>query len=180
MNEPSGLDGQAAALREAFDRSFAELPAEAPPEHEDLMTIRVAGHPYIIRLRDITGIVAMRPIVPVPTAAPGLLGLAGIRGEIVPVFGLSSILGHAEPADAPSWMVLCGTNEPIALAFSEAESYLRLPKAALHAARDPQTSHEYVNEIVTTATGVRAVIGIPRVVAAIRKRSGPPRPAKEH
>lgn len=180
MSERPGLDGQAAALREAFDRSFALPPAEAAPEHEDLLAIRVAGHPYTIRLRDITGIVARRTIVSVPATAPGLLGLAGIRGEVVPVFGLSSILGHAEPADAPPWMVLCGTEQPIALAFSEVESYLRVPKAALHAARDPLTTHEYMNEIVTTEAGVRAVIGIPLVVAAIRRRSGPQRPAKEH
>jgi chemotaxis signal transduction protein len=180
VNERPSLERQAAALRDAFDRSFALPPAQAPEEHEDLLAIRVAGHPYAIRLRDITGIVDKRTIVSVPAAAPSLLGLAGIRGEIVPVFGLSSILGHAEPAEAPPWMVLCGTDEPIALAFSEAEGYLRLPKAALHATRDPRTAPEYINEIVTTEAGVRPVIGIPVVVAAIHKRSGPQRPAKEH
>ena len=98
MNEAQLVESTAAALRQAFDLSFALSPPPASPEVEDLLTLRVAGNPYAIRLRDIAGIVAGRKVVPVPAITPGLLGLAGIRGGVVPVFGLASILLAREDA----------------------------------------------------------------------------------
>src|ERR1039458_7695948 len=96
MNEPQLVESKAAALRQAFDQSFALPPPPASQEVEDLLAIRVAGNPYAIRLRDIAGIVAGRKVVPVPAVRLDLLGLAGIRGGVVPVFGLASILGYGQ------------------------------------------------------------------------------------
>src|ERR1035437_7130077 len=126
MNQ-APVDSTSAKLRQAFDRSFALPPSQASQEVEDLLTIRVAGDPYAILLRDIAGMVAGRRVVPVPAVTPDLLGLAGIRGGIVPVFGLASILGYGPAPGSPRWMILCGAEEPIALAFSGFQAYLRLP-----------------------------------------------------
>ena len=173
------IDNKAAALREAFDRSFALPPAQAAHEVEDLLTLRVAGDPYAIRLGDIAGLVTGRKVVPVPAAAPGLLGIAGIRGGVVPVFGLESILGYGQASEEPNWMVLCGTEDPIALAFPEFEGFLRIPKSSLHADENLRATRPYVTEVASTEAGVRSVIGIPLVVAAIRNRIGNNRLAKE-
>jgi purine-binding chemotaxis protein CheW len=94
MNETPMIENKAAELRQAFDLSFALPPPQASQEVEDLLTIRVAGDPYAIRLCDIAGMVTGRKVVPLPAATLDLLGLAGIRGGIVPVFGLSSILRY--------------------------------------------------------------------------------------
>jgi len=56
----------AAQLREAFDSSFALPPSLASQEVEDLLTIRLAGDPYAIRLVDITEIVTGRKVIPIP------------------------------------------------------------------------------------------------------------------
>jgi hypothetical protein len=79
-------------------------------------------------------------------------------------------------------MVLCGSEEPIALAFSEFEGYLRLPRSALHADENLRTNGEhvkYVNQVVRTPDGVRAVISIPLITAAIRTRISQHRPTQE-
>ncbi len=173
---------KAAQLRQAFDRTFALPPSQASPEVEDLLTIRVAGDPYAIRLLDIAGIVTGRRVVSVPAVTPDLLGLAGIRGGIVPVFGLSSILGYGPDPGSPRWMILCGSEEPIALAFSDFEGYLRLPMSALHADESFRATREhvkYVNQVATTPDGVRAVISIPLIMATIRNRISQHRPTKE-
>jgi purine-binding chemotaxis protein CheW len=175
-------DNKAAQLRQAFDRTFALPPSLASPEVEDLLTIRVAGDSYAIRLLDIAGIVTGRRVVSVPSVTPDLLGLAGIRGGIVPVFGLSSILGYGPDPGSPRWMILCGTEEPIALAFSDFEGYLRLPTSALHADKDFRTTREhvkYVNQVASTPDGVRAVISTALIVATIRNRIGQHRLTKE-
>lgn len=178
IQDPSA-EGAAAALRRAFDLSFASPPAEASEEVEDLLAIRVAGDPYAIRLREIAGVVAGRKVVAVPAAALDLLGLAGVRGGVVPVFGLASMLGYLQAPGSPRWMILCGAEDPIALAFSEFEGYLRLPRSALHADENHRATRRYVNQVAITAAGARAVISISLVVAAIRNRSGLNRPTKE-
>lgn len=173
---------KAAQLRQAFDHSFALPPSADSPEVQDLLMIRVAGDPYAIRLLDITEIVTGRSVVSVPTIKPGLLGLAGIRGGIVPVFCLSSILGYGPASGSPRWMVLCGAEEPIALAFSDFEGYLRLPTSALHADENfsaTTAKTKYVSQVARTTDGVRAVISIQLIMATIRNRISPHRPTKE-
>ena len=113
----------AAQLRQAFDSTFALPPSSASPQVEDLLTIRVAGDPYAIRLFDIAEMVSGRRVVSVPAVTPDLLGLAGIHGGIVPVFGLSSILGYGPDPGPPQWMIVCGSEDPIALAFSDFEGF---------------------------------------------------------
>jgi purine-binding chemotaxis protein CheW len=179
MNQTPVLESKAAELRQAFDRSFALPPPQASPEVEDLLTIRVAGDPYAIRLREIAGMVAGRRVVPVPAVTLDLLGLAGIRGGLVPVFGLASILGYGPAPGSPRWMLLCGAEEPIALAFSDFEGYLRLPKSSLHPDENLRATRQYVNQVASTEAGARAVISIPLVVATIRNRIGHNRLAKE-
>ena len=179
MNETQLVESKAAALRQAFDLSFALPPPPASPEVEDLLTIRVVGDPYAVRLSDITGMIRGPKVVPVPAVTLDLLGLAGIRGRVVPVFGLSSILGYPPAPGTTPWMILCGAEEPIALAFSEFEGYVRLPKSSFHADESVGAARNYVNQIVSTEAGVRAVIGIQLVVGAIRNRIGRNWPAKE-
>ena len=172
---------KAAQLREAFDRTFALPPSQASPEVEDLLTIRVAGDPYAIRLLDIAEIFTGRIVVSVPAVTPDLLGLAGIHGGVVPVFGLSSILGYGPDPGSPRWMILCGSEEPIALAFSDFEGYLRLPRSALHADENFRTTREhvkYVTQVANTPDGVRAVISISLILATIRNRISRHRPTK--
>ncbi|HEY5277759.1 MAG TPA: hypothetical protein VIK38_14720, partial [Coriobacteriia bacterium] len=95
------------------------------------------------------------------------------------VFGLASILGYGQDPGSPRWMVLCGAEEPIALAFSDFEGYLRLPKSSLHADENLRPTRQYVNQIASTEAGVRALVSIPLVVATIRNRIGHSRLAKE-
>jgi purine-binding chemotaxis protein CheW len=167
----SDLEGRASELRRLFDLSFAAPLVRSSGEVEDLLVIRLVGDPYAVRLRDITGIVTKRRVVPVPSAARGLLGLAGIRGEALPVFSLSTLLGYDGDADAPNWMLLCGAKDPIALAFSDFDGHVRVPVACLHPDEGLRATRQYVSEVVATGSGARPVVAIAHVVAAIRDRA---------
>src|ERR1039458_9829099 len=74
------------------EQIFALLLRKLPRKVDD----DLLGNPYAIRLRDIAGIVAGPKVAPVPAVTLDLLGLAGIRGGVVPVFGLASILGYGQ------------------------------------------------------------------------------------
>lgn len=171
MSQIPGVDSRSASLRRAFDQSFAAPPPEASQGLEDLLRIRVAGDPYAIRLRDIAGVVARRKIVPVPGGTPALLGSAGIRGGIVPVFALAVLLGYEQAADVPSWAVLCGPDEPIALAFPELEGYSRLPHSCIHQDNNLRHASHHVSEVAEIEAECHPIISIPLVVATIRNRT---------
>ncbi|MBI1947548.1 MAG: chemotaxis protein CheW [Deltaproteobacteria bacterium] len=177
MKGASDVERRAAALREAFDASFASPRVALTREVEDLLAIRVGGDGYALRLRDLVGVVARPTVAPVPTAAPGALGVAGVRGELVAVFSLSAFLGYGDEPDAATWLALCGGEPPIALCFPELEGFLRLPRAALHAEGPRPEARAFLTEVATTEAGARPVVALPRIVATIRDRGRRSRPS---
>jgi purine-binding chemotaxis protein CheW len=180
MSDAPQSTNRADLMRRAFDAAFALPPAVDDRTSVSVLTLRVGGEPLAFRLADIAAIVSDRAIVPVPSTAAGLLGLAGIRGDIVPVFSLASILGLPTPDAPPTWMVLTVGAEPVALAFDTFEEYLVLPAGALRQADGDgaRSQRQFIRQVVQLDNEVRPVVAIPRVVESIRSRtpsSGEPR-----
>ncbi|MCW3834736.1 chemotaxis protein CheW [Sphingomonas canadensis] len=119
----SGGGGSAGDLRAAFDRVFAEPPPGRPERPEPFLHIGVAGQPYLVALAEVAGVHAGCTIAPLPSTAHELLGLAGIRGEPVPVFGLAALLGGAAGAEDQRWIVLAAGPVPLGFAFDMLEGY---------------------------------------------------------
>lgn len=172
MIDAADLERKAADLRVQFDHSFALPPEQTTRETHDFLAIRVGGDPYAIRLRDISGIVARRTIVTVPARAPAFVGVAGIRGDIVPVFSLASFLGYGDDQEPPRWMILCGRDQPVGLCFAEFEGYLRLSSLAISANAVANPNKNYVTDVVATAIGARPVIGVSLVITDLRNQRG--------
>lgn len=179
MTDIVDLEARVAELRSAFDQSFARPTDDVSIEQENVLTIRAGGARYAVRLREIDGIVARRKVTSVPAAAPHLLGVAGIRGRIVPVFDLGSILGQASPLDAPGWLMLCGREEPVALGFSELDAYVRVPSSSFHADAAPSSVNGKITEVVQTDAGILFVINVPLVMASLRDRASQARRPQE-
>jgi chemotaxis signal transduction protein len=172
MNFTPSAEHTAEALRHAFDQSFA-LPPPPPMEaFEDLITMSLGGNPYAVLLRDIAGMVAGSKVITVPAVAPYFLGIAGVRGEVVPVFGLAAMLGYPEDATPPRWMLLCGGKVPLALGFSQFQNYVRLPESCFHLEENLRASRQCVNRVVNNHGVVHAVIAVPLLVATIQNRGG--------
>jgi hypothetical protein len=76
-------------------------------------------------------------------------------------------------------MILCGADESIALAFSDFEGYLRIPKSCLYADENLRATRQYVSQAASTNAVLRSVISIPLILANIRNRIGHHRPTKE-
>jgi chemotaxis signal transduction protein len=126
------LGMQLERLRLEFDDSFkvARPPFEA--EWEDLLAIRLGREPFALRLCEVATIVAGTPVTPVPSQHPALLGLAGLRGVLVSVFDLGSLLGLAR-APSAKW-ILRVKDSSTALGFAELEGQLRVPARDVSAA----------------------------------------------
>ncbi|HEX7602068.1 MAG TPA: chemotaxis protein CheW [Polyangiaceae bacterium] len=177
MNGEHGDDTERVrALRQAFDETFARPPRAGVTDLEDLLGIQVGGDPYAVRLGEIAGLFVDKRIVPLPSTMPGLLGVAGIRGGVVPVYGLYALLGYPTPATPPRWFVLTG--ERVGLGFGDLDGYLRITSADV--AQVPSESAErHVRETVRVGGTQRAILSIPSVVETIKKRLAAGGPQKD-
>lgn len=167
MTAPVGLEERLLSFRRAFDQAFAVAPTATVEVYEDLLAVRVAGDPYALRVREITGLVASRKIVSLPSRRPELLGVAGIRGSLVAVYSLAALLGYGVESKPPAWLAL-PADEPIGLGFEEFEGFFRVRS------RDVQAG-----EVVVMANQSRRVVDIPSTLAALDVHAGAAGPPKE-
>jgi chemotaxis signal transduction protein len=131
-----------ASLRAAFDRSFAELPRNAPHDLRDFVLVRVASVSCALPAVDLRGIEHDLRILPVPSTIPALLGIAGVSGAIVPVFHLGSLLGYpATDASQPAsrsfaCIALAGEEQAtsLGLCFDELLAFARVEPRQLFSA----------------------------------------------
>ncbi|MBI3723415.1 chemotaxis protein CheW [bacterium] len=167
-----------AVLRRSFDRAFAAPPAELAEEGERFLLVRAGGHPLALRISEISGLETHRRVVPVPGKAPALLGIAGIRGQLVPVFDLALLLGCSESARDARWVVLGGGETPVGLAFAVFDGHETAPRSALHPAREPVAA-THVTAALRLGAAVRGVVSIPSILRTITRGRDAVRPDKE-
>jgi purine-binding chemotaxis protein CheW len=163
------LAARAAELRDAFDASFAAPMRADPVAHEVLLAIRVGTERCALRLAEIAGLFADRDVTPVPGRNAALLGVAGCRGVLVPVYSLRHLLGQ-DSAPLLRWFVLAAA-APIALAFDVFEGHVR---AAAGAIVPRQSGHGgTAGEIVPTPDGLRSVLHLSAVIAMLSAKTRP-------
>lgn len=157
---------RAAQLRIDFDRGFAMPPAPATTPGIELLACRLAGQRYAIALADLAGVIAGRRIVAVPTAVAALAGVAAVRGALVGVYDLRTILGLPAPG-VPRWIARLATEPSVAVAIDEVDGYLHARGDDVAHAGDSAGGH--VRATVCDAGGDRrAIVDLGSVLAAIR------------
>jgi len=170
------LARRAAELRRQFDESFANPFRYESAQMADFLAIRVGVEACALRLTEIAGLYADKTITPMPGGDAALLGIAGFRGTILPVYGLRGLLGR--PADdTPRWLVVAA-GVPVALGFEGFQGHLRVPRDAIL----PQQSAErrgFAREYVRAQSLVRPIIDLPAVLAAINLRRSESAPEEE-
>lgn len=165
-----------ADLRREFDGTFA-VPLRVAGGRESLIALRVAGEGLAVRTMQIAGLAKRRPIVSVPSSVPGLLGIMGLRGTLLPVYDLAALLGLRAAAGG-SWLMLANPESPIGLLFDEFEGQVEIEPACLYESEGSR-SRGHLRLVARVGTGHRAVIDIPGIVAQIRKTAAVPEPVKE-
>jgi purine-binding chemotaxis protein CheW len=171
MIDLSPVPARTAELRNAFDRARAVPVVSVVAEQvENLLAIRVSGDAFAIRLSEISGLATDRKIVAFPSPIPELLGLAAIRGRLLPVYSLAALLGYSPHAGQGRWLVLCGTEEPVALTINDFEGYVRVPLAQVFLADQRAGLSTHVKHVVRAADVVRDVVSIPLITKVIQRR----------
>src|SRR4051812_39359245 len=125
MEPAAHISKRAAELRRDFDRGFADSPLIGSETRQSLLAIRLGARRLAIRLSEIAGLYADKKITPVPGAATGMLGIAGFRGSILPVYDLRNLL-ELSTGGAPRWLVVAAA-APVAFSFEAFEEQMRVP-----------------------------------------------------
>jgi chemotaxis signal transduction protein len=155
---------RATALRREFDRSFIEPPHVDGATKEDLLAIRLSAQDFAIRLSDIAGLFADKKITPVPSANAALLGIAGFRGAIVPVYDLQSLLGVAASRTS-RWLVIAA-GAPVAFSFETFGGWLRVLPHAITPQRS-HMKHSFTRDFVRTDNVLRPIVQLSSVLDAL-------------
>jgi len=160
---------RAARLRDAFDRSFGEARPPDPPASENLLAIRIGSEPCALRLSEIAGLFADRKITPLPGGAPALLGIAGFRGAIVPVYDLPALLGH-RPEEDVRWLAMAA-GETVAFAVGALDGHLRIALDEIIPHETGEHPRRHVRDFARTGELVRPIVHLPSVLDAIRRQA---------
>ena len=143
-----------------------------------LLGIRVGGDPFALALDGVLAVHVDRKIVPVPSGAPTLIGIASFRGALAPVHDLRLLLGY--PARmATRWLVLVAGATPIGLAFDAFDGQLDAPSApelpSALAGKPPSAARRLdspalTRGLVQAGDVIRPLIDVAAVVSAVGGR----------
>ena len=166
------MHDRAAAFRDAFDQSFAHAVGTGPAAVVDLLAITVGGEPYALRLSEVSGLFVDKAVMWLPSPAPALLGVAGFRGTVLPVYDLGRLLGR-DKAAAARWLVVAG-GASVALAFERFDGFLRVPPERLMPdARDQARGH--IREILD-GESPRPIVHVASLLERLVKQAAVGRP----
>jgi purine-binding chemotaxis protein CheW len=173
VSEERRLSARARTLRREFDESFARAAGGDEAPREDLLAIRVGGDAYALRLTECAGLFVDRRVTPLPTSVRELLGLAGFRAALVPVYDLRALLGYPR-AEVPRWMVSTAGAVVVGLAFDAFEAHLRVETALL--AADDSPAQRHAPRLARLPDGARPLLSVPSLLEAIAARARADRP----
>ncbi|GIJ67114.1 hypothetical protein Voc01_020310 [Virgisporangium ochraceum] len=155
-----------AALRHAFDSAFALPPPPRDDDLVDLLAVTADADALAVPLTAMAGLVADRAVTPLPGSPADLIGVAGLRGHLVPVYDLARILGSGRtrgPERTVRWMVLAAGSPTFAVAVDRVDGHLRVPRDAI---AEPIDGRGPGGAVVHTGAGARPVVDL----AAVRHR----------
>jgi chemotaxis signal transduction protein len=166
MDDRSRLTTRAAALRSRFDLAFAEPAQLDITPMVDLLAVRVGVDVFGIRLCEIAGLYVGKKVTRVPGGDAALIGIAGFRGTIHPVYGFATLLGR--PAEVtPRWLVIAAA-APVALAFDGFERHVRVASDTIRPRDVNAKDHLYARDFAPVLQVVRPILHLPSILDAIK------------
>lgn len=124
------FENEVKTLRSSFDESFSRPAGQEGAEHINCLVIKLHDDRFVLNMSEIKSIENEKQIIPLPNSQPHLLGISNIQGKILPVFCLEMLLGYQGSKNS-KWLVTCGNEETIALAFEEFEGQISILKKSI-------------------------------------------------
>ncbi len=143
------------------------------------LTFRIDRQLYALPAADVAEIIRVPAVARLPQSPPGLLGMANLRGSVLPVASLRGLLGRdAAPAGAGRAIVLDGA-APIALVVDAIDSLVAPDAAAIETAPAALAAEpgEMLRAAFPAPAGIAKVLDIlPLLARALARPAADPRP----
>jgi purine-binding chemotaxis protein CheW len=159
-------------LRREFDESFARAPAQEEAKTEQLIAVRAGGLPLAMRLSELDSVHRSTGITTLLQSPRAMLGIAGVRGQLVAVYDLAMLLGAKSEVAGQRWLALCNAERQVALAFTEMEGYLSVEPSRLRTVASTERFTTHVALALEHDVGLRGVLSLRSVLGAIKSALG--------
>ncbi|MBR1150461.1 chemotaxis protein CheW [Bradyrhizobium sp. JYMT SZCCT0428] len=146
---------------------MAEIAKTIELTDERFLTFRSEGHFYALPAETVSEVARLPPIARVPQAPPSLMGLANLRGAVLPVASVRALLGRADVAatHASRLIVLEGAS-PVALVVDEVSSLVRIAPEKVKTAEADIASEggEHLRGVFDSGSHVTKILDIPELL----------------
>src|SRR6201999_3956501 len=106
---------------------MAEFSRDGEEDDERFLTFKSAGRLYALPAMSVSEVVRLPPIARVPQAPRSLMGVANLRGSVLPVASVRALLGRDEAASShASRLIVLDGASAVALAVHEVSSLVRV------------------------------------------------------
>jgi purine-binding chemotaxis protein CheW len=99
------------------------------------LTVSVAGERLAIPANDVAEVIRHPAVTRLPLSPPGLIGIANLRGTVIPIVSLAALLGRKKAETASRRVVVVGTARPVGLTVDDVLSLEQ--SNGLRSAKDP-------------------------------------------
>src|SRR4051812_6796545 len=134
---------------------------------ERFLTFRSDGRLYAVPAVSVSEVVRLPPIARVPHAPRSLMGLANLRGSVVPVASVRALLGRDEALSthASRLIVLDGTST-VALAVDEVSKLVRVAQEKVRTAEADMASEagERLRGVFESKSDIIKILDVPELL----------------
>ena len=134
----------------------------------ELVIFRVNGQPYGMKIDYLEGIEAIENVTPVANAPANIIGIANIRGEVVPVLDLAARFGTRCIAERPQYLLIRINGEPMCFRVDSvdgmkvyaSEELMVVPKIVIGA------KTKYISSAIKTDTDELGLVIMPEKIVS--------------
>jgi purine-binding chemotaxis protein CheW len=96
---------------------------KAHPEGQSFLTVHVGGERLALPAGDVSGVIRPPGLTRVPLGPESLLGLANLRGAVMPVVSLRALLGMEQSQPANARVIVVDRSSPVGLMIDAVGSF---------------------------------------------------------
>ena len=139
--------------------------ADSAPSREDqrFLTFKSEGRFYALPAASVSEVVRMPAVARVPQAPRSLMGLANLRGSVLPVASVRALLGRQDIATThASRLIILDGATPVALAVDEVSNLVRVAAGKVKTAEADIASEagEHLSGVFEIGAGVTKILDI--------------------
>ena len=159
-------------MREAFDHGFAQQVGQRRQSWQDFLLVKLGQLPHALPMAEVAALQRALPegVTPVPGPLTALMGIAGHKGRILPVYDLAALLGLS-PAKQPQWQIVT-LNPPVILAIDAFERHVRGDGDVIARLSTPdEATQGHIRAHLHTDGEQRPIVSLASVLDTIRTMS---------